>query len=255
MGFEIGAVTIYSNDGKTFLFNGDSTGVASTIEVVKSGAFVSSAEYFYTGDKIFIGLALSPNKTIPDFSIGTSFYAGDYVDNATSDLNLYIVERGIAKTFNLSKLGLSVGTHSVTVKARAIGYGDSDSSNVVSYEPPYTVSGTWEFNEELDFSHYNNGNESGYLYDSLEYRNLDYSANYIIYFISNNVLYNNIAACYGGDGDTDALRVVYKDGIWIKEKCREIIFVRKQIVSKEFYEWLTANAKKTSENTHGGGSH
>lgn len=39
----------------------------------------------------------------------------------------------MSRTFDLSTLGLSAGTHSITVKARASGYEDSDESNAVSY--------------------------------------------------------------------------------------------------------------------------
>lgn len=44
-------------------------------------------------------------------------------------------------TFDLSTLQLSTGTHVVQVKARASGYRDSDFSNVVNYNIPYSVVG------------------------------------------------------------------------------------------------------------------
>ena len=39
----------------------------------------------------------------------------------------------MSKTFDLSTLNLSAGTHTITVKARASGYADSPASNAVSY--------------------------------------------------------------------------------------------------------------------------
>lgn len=40
----------------------------------------------------------------------------------------------MSKTFNLSTLNLSAGTHSITVKARARGYADSVASTAAYYE-------------------------------------------------------------------------------------------------------------------------
>jgi hypothetical protein len=39
----------------------------------------------------------------------------------------------MSKTFDLSTLNLSAGTHEITVKARASGFADSPASNAVSY--------------------------------------------------------------------------------------------------------------------------
>lgn len=50
-----------------------------------------------------------------------------------------------SSTFDLSTLGLSEGTHEITVKARASGYADSVASDAVGYAVVvYTLSGVWK---------------------------------------------------------------------------------------------------------------
>lgn len=147
----------------------------------------------------------------------------------------------MSTTFDLSTLGLSAGTHSITVKARASGYEDSDESNAVSYQvqPPieetYTLSGTWVFGETIDVSGLENISPIG------------------IEFISNGYFYNQIHSItgrtmyyYSNEGD---ISVYLYDDVWLDTKYRTITILGEQIVDKNQYDWFTANAAEVTVGT------
>lgn len=149
-------------------------------------------------------------------------------------------------TFDLKTLNLYEGTHEITVKARASGYKDSVASNAVSC---VTVSGTWYFNEnptlqnlEQAVTFTSNGNTykrifikritgETYDYGSLEFRDKV------------------------GATSTEAKDDVYfynltDESFWYEQAYRTITFDGVQTVSKEFYEWLVANAVQTEWYIH-----
>ncbi len=157
-----GYLYIYSNDGQTELAKIQRylTGVnpPSTITISSTGITwahgVASNTYTYSGTKIFLGVATSPNATTPNYKVGdtVTWDGSDWEEN----VNWHIVEEKpkSIKTFDLSTLNLSAGTHEVTVKARASGYVDSPASNVVSYVVAvqqtivFTIDGTTYYAEE-----------------------------------------------------------------------------------------------------------
>ena len=156
-----GYVTIQSNDGSTTLYENVDDFSSMSVTVTSTGATISSEyvndTYTYTGDKNFLGLAVTANATSPDYAIGdtagdgtyyivesasvrANIITGDAVPNAT-DYALY-EKSGTAYTlkataneisFDLTTLGLSAGSHIFAVKATADGYTDSDYSNEVTY--------------------------------------------------------------------------------------------------------------------------
>ena len=97
-----GYVDIYSNDGSTILYSNIDDFSGMSVTVTSTGATISSEyvndTYTYTGDKNFLGLAVTANATAPDYENGDT--AGD---------------------------------HTFAVKAKADGYTDSDYSNEVTY--------------------------------------------------------------------------------------------------------------------------
>lgn len=158
----------------------------------------------------------------------------------------------MSKTFDLSTLNLSAGTHSITVKARASGYADSPASNSVSYVvagDTVQVSGTWVFNDKLN----------------LPSTRINQGVNFTSYFkIQNGILREcrgmtvGVTQSYEGtfykhlwyqayDPDTSQTHSgsVYsgRTGEWAwNGEPKTITFDGVQTVSKEFYEWFVANA-------------
>ena len=142
----------------------------------------------------------------------------------------------MSKTFDLSTLNLSAGTHEITVKSRASGYLDSSSSNAVSYvvaEETPKLSGTWKFNETID------------AYWIFEYGSDEFS------FYCDGLMYNGIYCSdtpgwdteYSSDENSARVYSSYDD-VWKDETYRTITIDGEQSVSQEFYEWFTANAVK-----------
>lgn len=132
----------------------------------------------------------------------------------------------MSKTFDLSTLNLSAGTHEITVKARASDYADSPASNAVSYVvagDTVQVSGTWYFNENLGALQ-----EDNHFEDQM------------VSFTSNNTAFTSISE------EMKALMFgsieVYFNGTWANQAYRTITFDGTQHVSQDFYEWFTANA-------------
>lgn len=138
----------------------------------------------------------------------------------------------MSKTFDLSTLNLSAGTHEITVKARASGYADSVESNAVSYVvagDTVQVSGTWKFNYSLTLP--------------------TPTMSTTVYFINNGVEYDGINVTQSvldftilGLGGTDARERVYQYSKWIDQKYRTITFNGIENMKKEFYDWFVANA-------------
>lgn len=89
------------------------------------------------------------------------------------------------KTFDLTTLGLSDGTHSITVKAKGTNWKDSVESNAVSYEVASedALAGTWVFNE----------------LPSLTDTELYYSNGFNIEFVSNGTTYTVLNALFAAD--------------------------------------------------------
>jgi hypothetical protein len=154
----------------------------------------------------------------------------------------------MSTTFDLSTLGLPEGTHSITVKARASGYKDSDESNAVSYlvesevEETYTLSGTYVFDEiidafedisqEIDFI--SNGRLYDHLRGGVPYHDTGTS---LCYYVDSEDDYDTAYYIYGEEQD------------WSSEAYRTITFNGEQTVSKEFYDWFTANATEVTVST------
>lgn len=87
---------IKSNDGSTTLWTQSFSGSdGATFTVTSTGVSITAsgggtATYTYAGTKTFIGLAETPNKTEPDYGVGTTFYV-----YGTKYL-FYIVESSLA---------------------------------------------------------------------------------------------------------------------------------------------------------------
>ena len=139
----------------------------------------------------------------------------------------------IEKTYDLSTLNLSAGTHEITVKARAIGYGDSWPSNEVSYsvvEETVQISGSWKF--------------KGGFYPTLDIPGFVYNVN----FVSNGVSFSSIEVARTGAtlhyDDVEVARMGSDSNIWANENYRTITFDGTREGSKGFYWWLVTNAVK-----------
>jgi hypothetical protein len=140
----------------------------------------------------------------------------------------------MSKTFDLSTLNLSAGTHEITVKARANGYADSVASNAVSYvvagEETYTLRGTYLLNDKI------------YMKNDVHF-DVQFSSrgnNYSSIAINGvNIEYDGVSQTLGFDENGYS--------IWKIQDYRTISFNGTQTVSKEFYDWLNANAEKISD--------
>ena len=142
--------------------------------------------------------------------------------------------------FDLKTLGLADGTHEITVVAKASGYKDSPPSNAVNYvvgsEQPetYTISASaYTFKETISY------------YESFE----------SIEFNSNGRSYTEMGDLTGDwrlqYGDTRAYNNAYNftdidtgAGTWYNNAYRTVNIPLAQTVSREFYNWFTANAVK-----------
>lgn len=135
------------------------------------------------------------------------------------------------KTFDLSTLDLSAGTHEITVKARASGYADSPASNAVSYTvagaDTVQISGTWYFNRYID--EFVPIQSVRFTSNSTKFYGFDRETKTVYYRASGGVI-----TAYDKDGGED-----YK---WANEDYRTITFDSVQTVSKKFYDWLVENA-------------
>ena len=126
--------------------------------------------------------------------------------------------------FDLLTLDLPSGTHTITVKSKADGYSDSEPSNAVTV---YVVGGTWVFNETITFlsSHEVKFTSNGKTFSTM------YSGT-----VTQTLIYSN--------AETSVDVYDHSSDKWIDESYRTITFTENQIVSKDFYEWLTENATR-----------
>ena len=89
-----GYVTIQSNDGSTTLYENVDDFSSMSVTVTSTGATISSEyvndTYTYTGDKNFLGLAVTANATSPDYAIGDTAGDGTYyiVESASVRANI-----------------------------------------------------------------------------------------------------------------------------------------------------------------------
>lgn len=141
----------------------------------------------------------------------------------------------------LFRFGLEEGYYEIIVKARADGYEDSPASNSVMYHHEdlsydedtelVSIGGTWQFNDTVSLSP-----------QEVEVDFLSCWGNYepcysVYYGLS--ISENGIAFV----GNSNDLNTVYDANGWDNGRNIKVIsFDGEQVVSKEFYEWLTANA-------------
>ena len=147
----------------------------------------------------------------------------------------------MSKTFDLSTLNLSAGTHEITVKARASGYADSSASNAVSYvveeEDTVAVSGTWYFNNTLNLPETAMTREDVKFTSYYKSSGIEYTA-----FTAITVSYASLMFTYYKGLSLNISKVFKSSGGWTYSATRTITFDGVQTVSKEFYEWLVDNA-------------
>lgn len=146
----------------------------------------------------------------------------------------------MSKTFDLSTLNLSAGTHTITVKARASGYADSPASDVVSYvvtpeTEPYW--GKFTFHQDLGI---------------IEKNQFPPTA---VNFTSNNVSYTQISC---GQGTIMYDNTIVYDNGWTNQAYRSVDFGgsenNEQNVDKRFGDWFYVHADvvKIGEIAQGG---
>jgi hypothetical protein len=155
----------------------------------------------------------------------------------------------MSKTFDLTTLNLSAGTHEITVKARASGYTDSPASDEVSYvvegdtpdtptEETYTVSGTWYFNYTLTYE-WEGNTKISFISSGEKFMRLRVSSGVLAYMTFDEER---------GDWITvySTTRISPQNlNPWKGyEPYRTITFDGVQEVSKEFKEWLEDNAER-----------
>lgn len=144
----------------------------------------------------------------------------------------------MAVLFDLSKLNLPIGVHTITVRARAEGQKESLDSEPILYRvggaEMVEISGTWYHIRPYP-SHV-----SKTIFEDVA-------------FSSNGENYNKMLVY---DNGVDGYPIVYGDtqvfsGLnergWIDQRYRTITFDGVQTVTKEFYEWFTDSAQNADE--------
>lgn len=242
-----GYVKIYSNDGATLLFTSTNFySVTDTMTVTETGVTLPNEAYTYSGDKKFLGLSNSANATEATKAVG-------FID-AIGSFTYYIVEGEEEKTptltYDLSQLDLAAGTHSITVRAKADGYADSEQSNAVEYvveEETYTIpAGAYKFISTLT-TYYTSG---GY----------GISQYFAGGFVSNGATYYKIATApsnftgesysalnYQNANASSSTTVQKSTTGWVKTAYRRITVNEDTVVTKEFYEWFYANVTQVTQ--------
>ena len=251
----------------------------SDVEVIFLGTSIGDViayEYEENGWRTDYGDDIQTITFTSEQEVSDVFYEW-FVANATE-----VVEDATLENinFDLSTLNLSTGTHTITVKATADGYADSDFSNAVEYEVTSsvkTLSGTWVFNDELSMPSGNLKQEIGFLvYENYSYigdtndlstvtivitdEPKEYFA--ISYSTSDNILryaeMQNEAPVYGITYNFNSpnwdemydyavsLGVSTEGASALKGLMQTITFTTEQEVSDEFYAWFVANATKTN---------
>lgn len=121
-------IEIYSNDGETLLESlaADADWKAS---VTSTGVTGTAGTYTYSGAGTFLGLATAQGSSTIKYAVGTSFYV-----TQGAPCRAYIVTSAATQTtFDLSTLNLSDGSYTITVKAKADNFIESNYSNEVNY--------------------------------------------------------------------------------------------------------------------------
>lgn len=141
------------------------------------------------------------------------------------------MERITTFEYNLSNLGLSSGSHQITVIAKADGYEASSPSNAVTYTLAM-LGGTWRFNETLHMP-------SSTMEQEVTFTSSESSTQFTSLKVGAS------AMSYAGDSQTPVYVADY--GGWASEVYRIIRFGDAQAVEKGFYEWFIANATPIEE--------
>lgn len=133
-------IQIKSNDGQTELTSYTEYNDPVNVLIKSDGVSLSTEAdqyYTYSGTKTFAGLAIDATATTATYAVGSSF------NLPVGSTTYYIVEGGGSSMINIDLTTLSGystltkgQTYSLTVKAKASGYQDSDASAAVSYTVP-----------------------------------------------------------------------------------------------------------------------
>lgn len=253
-------IKIYTNDGSTllkefytWLYPNDPircwvSDTGMSVDIPETDEHEASVEYYtYSGSKKFLGFATTANSAVITYKIGEGFNAVEEMPTS-QELSLYIVEENpkTTKTFDLSTLNLSAGTHTITVKARASGYGDSPASDAVSYGgDTVQVSGTYYWNETVTFTD-EISQAVSCKYGNTQLVRISTAKNVGVQ--DGNGDYIAVWGLWYTDSSSAFQAYVDTKG-WKNEAYRTITFDGVQTVSKEFYEWLVANAKRPISGT------
>ncbi len=131
---KVNATQIIEPSGPTITIDGVAYSVdeGDSLVINQTGLYNSTKSsqiytFTSTGGRFF-GFNLSSGQISPStgYEITDTFLA-------SADLTLYSVEQFPSKTFDLSSLSLAAGSHTITVKLAAEGYGKSGSSNEITY--------------------------------------------------------------------------------------------------------------------------
>lgn len=185
-----------------------------------------------------------------------TYVKGNAVANATSyelwekiEETYTLISTNSEINFEVSALDFAMGNHTLVVKAKADGYEDSDYSNEVVYNvandntgSTAEISGVWTFGDTVDIDTVmTQDNITVYIHGNM----------YIIIETNIEDGTTHIYAVKQDSEDTIALySMTEMGGGWTDEHFKQWDFGSEpQIVTKEFYDWLTANATQTSTQT------
>lgn len=134
-------IYIYNNDGTealgsvtlTIMYSPGIYGAYVSDNGVSGTNTPSATDYIYDGPEKWLGVSMTPNAASPEYVPGTYFSI-----QAGSKVYAVIGENKPSININLSTLSgyqtLANGTYSLTVKAKANGYTDSDMSASISWQ-------------------------------------------------------------------------------------------------------------------------
>lgn len=161
--------------------------------------------------------------------------------------------------FNLDMLNVQTGMRSVTAKAKSPGYDDSYESNTVMFADTMELSGTWRFKDTLNPP----TNDTWRLIEHIPFTSYLNSSGvhtkFKIMQFSKNVYIQateRAAWClwYSSTGEETGTAVSSQMYVETKgwdsdssPECKTVTFDGVVVVSKEFYEWFTANAVKQEQ--------
>lgn len=175
------------------------------------------------------------NHDIPN---GSATATDIYFEGTEPELSETSLTKG---TVDLSTLGLSEGTHSITVISKADGYPNSAESEAVSYEELGSVAGTWIFNDVLTKP----ASDFTILLDS-ESALFTFGGSTTYWQITTRITDKYwLKVVQTGYISTDT---IYDDEGWRGSNYKTIVFkpVIDNIATREFAKWLKANATKTA---------